>query len=107
MRHINPQELQAWLADPSRSPPLLLDVRENWEYELCHIEGSRLLPMSALQARVQEVERDREVVVICHHGVRSYHVARYLEQLGYDQVINLTGGVDACAKEADRTMPTY
>ena len=107
MRHLGPADLKAWLDDPSRAKPLLLDVREPWEFEVCHIEGAALLPMRDIQARFQELDPARETVVICHHGVRSYHVARFLEHNGFSNVINLTGGVAGWAKEADPSMPTY
>jgi rhodanese-related sulfurtransferase len=107
MRHLGPAELKAWLDDPARAQPLLLDVREPWEFDVCHIQGSALLPMRAIQARLQELDPARETVVICHHGVRSYHVARFLEHNGFSNVINLTGGVDGWAKAADPSMPTY
>lgn len=107
MQHIRPTELKAWLDDPSREKPMLLDVREPWEFERCHIDGAVSMPMNSIPARAQELPRDREVVAICHHGVRSFHVARFLEHNGFQNIINLTGGVDAWAKEADPTMPTY
>ena len=95
MQHVRPAELKAWLEDPQREKPLLLDVREPWEFERCHIEGSVSLPMNSIPARLQELPQDREIVVICHHGVRSFHVARFLDHNGFRRVINLTGGVDA------------
>jgi rhodanese-related sulfurtransferase len=107
MRQIRPAELKAWLDDPSRESPLLLDVRQPWEFDVCRIPDSVLVPMAGLPARLDEVDKARAVVVICHHGVRSYHAARFLEQNGHGQVINLTGGVDAWAKEVDPAMPTY
>jgi rhodanese-related sulfurtransferase len=107
MRQLRPAELHAWLADPAREKPLLLDVREAWEFDICRIEGAELVPMQTVPARLAELNPARETVVICHHGVRSYHAARFLEHSGFTNVINLTGGVDAWAKEADPTMPTY
>ncbi len=107
MQHIRPVELKAWLEDAGRPRPILLDVREPWEFERCHIEGAVSMPMNGIPARTQELPTDREIVVICHHGVRSFHVARFLEHNGFQNIINLTGGVDAWAKEADPTMPTY
>lgn len=86
---------------------MLLDVREPWEFQLCHIEGAQLIPMGSMANHAAELQADRETVVICHHGVRSFHVARFLEHNGFTKVINLSGGVDAWAKEADSTMPTY
>lgn len=107
MRQIRPSELKAWLDDASRDKPLLLDVRQPWEFECCRIEGAELLPMATLPARHEQLDKAREIVVICHHGVRSYHAARFLEHNGCSRVINLTGGVDAWAKEVDPAMPTY
>jgi rhodanese-related sulfurtransferase len=107
MRQIRPDELKQWLDDPKRQPPLLLDVREPWEFDHCHIPNARLEPMGSIPNRLAELDAQRETVVICHHGVRSYHVARFLEHNGFKNVINLSGGVDAWAKEVDRTMPLY
>jgi rhodanese-related sulfurtransferase len=107
MKQIRPSELKAWLDDPQREAPFLLDVREPWEFERCHIPGAHLVPMGSIPARVSELDPARETVVICHHGVRSYHVARFLEHQGFTNVINLSGGVDAWAKEVDRAMPLY
>ena len=106
MRHLGAAELHSWLA-ASHGPVALLDVREPWEFEKCHIEGSRLIPLSQLPSRLGELDPERTTVVICHHGVRSFHVARFLEHNGFNRVINLTGGVDAWAKEVDPAMPTY
>ena len=107
MRQLRPTELKAWLDDAGRDPPLLLDVREPWEFERCHIPGSVHLPMNGIPTRFRELDAGREIVVICHHGVRSFHVARFLEHNGFTNVVNLSGGVDAWAKEADPTMHTY
>jgi rhodanese-related sulfurtransferase len=107
MRHLHPRELKAWLDDPQRDKPLLLDVREPWEFERCHIDGAELLPMASIPGRFGQLDAGREMVVICHHGVRSFHVARFLEHNGFDKVINLTGGVDAWAKEVDPKMAVY
>lgn len=107
MRQIRPAELKEWLDDPQREAPFLLDVRELWEYERCHISDANLVPMGSVPAHLGELDQARETVVICHHGVRSYHVARFLENNGFKNVINLSGGVDAWAKEVDRTMPLY
>jgi len=107
MRQLRPAELKAWLDDPARDKPVLLDVREAWEFGVCRIDGSELVPLQTIPTRLAELNPARETVVICHHGVRSYHAARFLEHNGFTNVINLTGGVDAWAKEADPTMPTY
>lgn len=88
-------------------PPLLLDVREPWEFDICRIQGSELLPMRQLPASLDQLDRTRETVVICHHGIRSQQVALYLDHQGFERIINLSGGVDAWARTQDRTMPTY
>lgn len=107
MRQIRPNELAEWLADEGRSAPLLLDVREAWEYQLCHIQGSQHMPMGTVPARLDELERERDIVVICHHGGRSAQVGIFLERQGFSNVINLSGGVAGWAASVDPAMPQY
>lgn len=107
MQQIRAQHLADWLADTTRPQPLLLDVREAWEYEHCHLPGAVLIPMHLIPARQQEIDPDRDVVVICHHGVRSMQVAMFLERQGHERLFNLTGGVAAWADEVDPSMPRY
>ncbi len=106
MRHFTPRELKEYL-ETANPPPLLLDVREPWEYQVCHIDGAQLLPMRQIPVTSQALDQTRETVVICHHGVRSYQVSYYLERLGFSNIINLTGGIAAWARDVDPTMPTY
>ena len=107
MKTITAPELAAWLADASRAKPLLLDVRENWEFETCRIEGSTLVPMNSVPARLQELDEDAEIVCICHHGARSAAVGSFLERNGFTNITNLTGGVHAWAVQVDPAMPKY
>ncbi|HEY9381121.1 MAG TPA: rhodanese-like domain-containing protein [Burkholderiales bacterium] len=107
MHQITPQQLQEWLNDSARERPVLLDVREPWELELCSLSESLRIPMNTIPSRQQELEPARETVVICHHGGRSMQVASFLEQNGFTNVYNLSGGVDAWAREVDPTMATY
>ena len=107
MKSINALELAAWLADASREPPILLDVREPWEFDKARIAGARLVPMREVPARLGELDRAREVVAICHHGGRSAQVAQFLEKNGYGRVHNLVGGVDAWSRTVDPAVPTY
>jgi len=107
MTQITPQLLQQWLADSGRKRPLLLDVREPWEYQTCRIEGSTLVPMSTIAARAQELDPDSETVVICHHGARSFQVAAFLERNGFSNLYNLQGGLSAWADQVEPTMPRY
>ncbi|MGH9962218.1 MAG: rhodanese-like domain-containing protein [Pyrinomonadaceae bacterium] len=103
---LTPSELREQLS-ASHGLPLLLDVREDWEYQICHIQGSRNYPVSQVPALLQELDPDARTVVICHHGVRSQHVAEFLERSGFTEVCNLEGGIDAWAREIDPQMPTY
>jgi rhodanese-related sulfurtransferase len=89
-------------------PQTLLDVREPWEYKICRIAGSVNIPMSEIVGRYQELDHEKDIVVICHHGNRSYNVACYLETAGFGKkIMNLEGGVDAWAEYIDESMPKY
>jgi rhodanese-related sulfurtransferase len=105
MNSITAEELKTKL--DSDEKPVLLDVREAWEFETCHIEGSINISMSNVQRMLDELKPDDETVVICHHGMRSFQVASYLEGNGYNEIANLEGGVDAWAKSVDTDMAQY
>ena len=107
MNQMTAPELAAWLADPARPRPLLLDVREKWEFETCKIEGSTLIEMNTIPARIDELDEDAEIVCICHHGARSMQVAAFLERNGFGKVSNLTGGMHAWALQVDASMAKY
>jgi rhodanese-related sulfurtransferase len=107
MKNLTPAELAAWLADAARPRPLLLDVREPWEFQTCRIAESLLMPMREVPARLGEIDAGAEVVVICHHGSRSLQVTHFLARQGYAGVHNLAGGVDAWARSVDPAMPVY
>ena len=85
----------------------LLDVREAWEYDLCNIEGSMNISMSNIDQIQNEMNMDDEIIVICHHGMRSFQVANYLETKDYRNISNLEGGVDAWARTIDTDMAQY
>ena len=107
MKQITPAELATWLGDKQRARPVLLDVREPWEFQTCSIAGSRLLPMGEVAARKDELDAQAELVVICHHGGRSMQVALFLEKNGFAKVHSLAGGVDSWARTVDPSMPVY
>ena len=107
MRQMTATELADRLADTAREKPVLLDVREPWEFDICHIEGSQLMPMASVPARVAELDAGAEMVVVCHHGGRSAQVGMFLERQGFTNVINLAGGVAAWATQVDPAMPRY
>jgi len=106
MRQFSARELNDHLQE-SDHPPQLLDVREEWEFDYCHIEHSVLIPMGEIHTRLDELDPKREVVVICHHGIRSGQVGRFLEYQGFENVINLKGGVEDWATQVDSHMPRY
>lgn len=107
MQHLTASQLAEWLADPVREKPVLLDVREPWEFQTCHIEGAVPIPMNSVPARQEELDPEAPVVCICHHGMRSMQVAAFLERSGFTQVSNLSGGVHAWSQQVDPKMPTY
>src|SRR6266852_5385504 len=107
MKQISAPELAAWLADAGREKPVLLDVREPWEFEKARIAGAQLIPMQEVPARFEELDREKEVVAICHHGGRSQQVAMFLEKAGFTRIHNLVGGVDAWSRAVDPTVPVY
>jgi rhodanese-related sulfurtransferase len=105
MRELTPSELKDRLAEPNA--PLVLDVREPWEADICKIEGSLLMPMASIPKTIDQLPLDRDIVVVCHLAVRSAHVVHFLEAQGFDNVINLAGGIDAWAATVDPSMATY
>ncbi|MBM3344888.1 MAG: sulfurtransferase [Betaproteobacteria bacterium] len=107
MRYLTPSQLSEWLGDGSRTKPLLLDVREPWEFQLCHLEGSVHVPMAAIPLRKDELDPAQETVVICHHGARSFQAASYLERNGFDNLYNLESGIDGWARTVDPAMAKY
>ena len=107
MKQIRAHQLADWLADESQAKPLLLDVREPWEIEMCSLSGAQHIPMHLVPMRCEELNPDQEIGVICHHGGRSMQVAMFLERKGYASVHNLAGGVEAWAAEVDPTMRRY
>ncbi|MEW9899080.1 rhodanese-like domain-containing protein [Chitinivorax sp. PXF-14] len=107
MQQITAHMLDQWLRDDSRGQPVLLDVREGWEFQHCHIAGSVHIPMHEIPSRLNEIDDEVDTVVICHHGMRSMQVAQYLERAGFGRVHNLQGGVDAWSRDIDPSVPFY
>jgi len=106
MRQFSPLELHEHLGNGDNNP-LLLDVREQWEFDYCQIAGSELIPMGQIESRIGQLDKHRETVVICHHGIRSRRVCYYLEYMGFTNVVNLEGGVERWANEVDPQMKRY
>ena len=86
---------------------LLIDVREPEEYELARVEGARLLPLSLFNEWAPSLDRERETVFMCHHGVRSAQVCAFLARQGFTNIYNLAGGIDRWSEEVDPSVPRY
>jgi sulfur-carrier protein adenylyltransferase/sulfurtransferase len=91
----------------SGQPFILLDVREPFEFEMARIEGANLIPLGELPARWQELDREKEIFVFCHSGMRSERAADFLRSTGFSKVANVAGGIDAWSEEIDPDVPRY
>ncbi len=102
-----PEELHDRLS--KKETPILLDVREDEEWDICHFENALHVPMGDIPSRLQDLDKyaEDEIIVYCHHGIRSANVQNYLTQQGFTNVRNLTGGIDAYAIRVDPEMKRY
>jgi rhodanese-related sulfurtransferase len=105
MKEISVAELKT--RRDERLPHVLLDVREPDELAAAAVAGARHIPMAEIPQRLDELPRDVELVVMCHSGGRSARVVRFLEQLGFDNAVNLAGGIDAWSTRIDPSVPSY
>ncbi len=103
--HITPAEAKAHL--DSGVAILLVDVREPWETQLCHIAGAQLIPMGTIPANLQKLDVAGEVICYCHHGVRSLDVAAWLRSQGVEGARSMVGGIDRWSAEIDPSVPRY
>lgn len=86
----------------------LIDCREPNEYEICRIEGSTLIPLSEFEERAtEELKKDDEIVIHCHHGGRSQQACQFLDEEGYENVTNVTGGIHAWSLKIDPSVKQY
>ena len=99
-------EINEILNDDSNTA-MILDVREKWEYDICHIENSVHIPMGQITEKKDDLNHSGTIIVVCHHGVRSRMVAKYLDGNGFVNIINLSGGIDAWSNEIDPSMTKY
>jgi rhodanese-related sulfurtransferase len=115
MQAITPAQLDDWVRQETAegdATPVVLDVREPWELQTASVApgpGYELLamPMRSVPARLSELDRDRPIAVLCHHGGRSAQVARFLLDQGYARVVNVHGGNDLWSRERDPSIPRY
>jgi rhodanese-related sulfurtransferase len=84
-----------------------LDCREPWEYQTAHVANTTLIPMQDIPARIQELDPDEHIVVICHHGMRSMNVTAWLRQQGYEKTQSVAGGIDRWSRQVDPSVPIY
>ena len=103
---ISAHDLNQRLAD-GQDQLQLIDVREDWEYEHCQIAHSIHVVLHSIPERLAEFDRQKPLVLICHHGVRSLMACQYLEQQGFSNLYNLTGGIDAWSNDVDPTIQKY
>ena len=106
IRQLSVRDLKARL-DSEPGKLVVLDVREPWELNVCSLPGVISIPMRSVPARTEELPKDTEIAVLCHHGIRSQQVALYLERVGFDKLHNVVGGIAAWARDVDTKMPTY
>lgn len=99
------EELRDMIQSPT--PPVVIDVREQREFDLCRIPTSKLIPLGELPQHLAEIPKDKTVVLHCHHGGRSGRATAYLMQQGYANVYNLTGGIHAWSERIDPSVKTY
>jgi rhodanese-related sulfurtransferase len=115
MNAISPAQLGPWLeqarANHPQAAPLVLDVREPWEFQTASVrpDGFELLqmPMRTVPAHYMELDRQRPIACLCHHGARSAQVVNFLMQQGFTEVVNVHGGIHAWSQEKDPTVPVY
>jgi rhodanese-related sulfurtransferase len=100
-----PREVKELLARDNKV--LLVDVREQWEYEAAHIEGSVLIPLREVPGNLQRIEDAEGVVIFCHHGMRSLDAAAWLRSQGVEDARSMAGGIDRWSAEIDPTIPRY
>ena len=105
MQDLSVEELAQWRA--SGRPFILLDVREPFEVAAASLPDSVHIPMREVPARLQDLDPEAEIAVLCHHGGRSEHVARFLHARGFERVHNIDGGIEAYSVRVDNSVPRY
>lgn len=108
----NPLEISCQLAKDllnGENSPLLIDCREQHEYEFCHIEGSILVPLSDFAGKAEALfqDADQTAIVYCHHGVRSLYATQYLHAHGYTKTLSMQGGIDTWSMKVDAGVARY
>lgn len=106
MKTISASELEKKLRN--KDDLQLVDVREPYEFKVCHLPGAKLIPLHSIPEKIQEIDRNKTVVIYCHRGIRSDLVIQYLtKKQGYRNLLVLAGGINAWASEVDKSMRQY
>ncbi|MGR8998809.1 MAG: rhodanese-like domain-containing protein [Gammaproteobacteria bacterium] len=105
VKKLSPRELKNKIQQNEKL--FLLDVREPQEYQYARIANSVLIPLNQIPQRLGELDKNQEIVVICHHGMRSEQAANYLVKSGFKNISNLTGGIDAWSSTCDSSVARY
>lgn len=107
VEELTPSQFRARWPEPTPDEVLLLDVREAGELQIASIAEAVHMPMNEVPGRLGELDESRPIVVVCHSGGRSRRVSEFLAARGFEQVFNLTGGIDAWSREIDPGIPRY
>jgi rhodanese-related sulfurtransferase len=102
---ITPREVKELLARDDKV--LFVDVRERWEYDAAHIDGSVLIPLGEIPSNLARLENADEVVLFCHHGIRSLDAAAWLRSQGLERARSMTGGIERWSAEIDPNVARY
>lgn len=95
------------LLETAPDATLLIDVREPFELEICGIAAATHIPMRQVPAQLDNLPRDRHLLILCHHGSRSLRVTQFLRDRGFAAVSNVAGGIDAWAEQVDPSLARY
>ena len=104
IQDLEPKEFKDYLVDDEVT---LVDVREQWEFDICQIKGAILIPLGEVNKSYVKLNKDSKIALYCHSGIRSMHVANFLLSQGFESLANLQGGIDAWAQEIDTTVERY
>ena len=104
IQDLTPKEFKDYLVDDEVT---LVDVREQWEFDICQIKGAILMPLGEIAKSYVNLNKDSKIALYCHSGIRSMQVADFLLSQGFQSLANLQGGVDAWAQEIDTTVERY
>ncbi len=104
IKDLTPKQFKDYILDDE---VILVDVREQWEFDICQIKGAILIPMGEIAISYENLDKDSKIALYCHSGIRSMHVADFLLSKDFDSVANLQGGIDAWAQEIDTTVERY